>query len=69
MREEVSELSPPPERMRDCSLPSVLSFTLSWEILLPRRPARIRKGKMKVNPPGGHRTGDVTVNVEILKFI
>lgn len=65
MREEISALSPPPERMRDCSLPSVLSFTLSWEILLPRRPARI----MKVNPPGGHRTGDVTVNVEILKFI
>lgn len=65
MREEVSTLSPPPERMRDCSLPSVLSFTLSWEILLSRRPARI----MKVNPPRGHRTGDVTVNVEILKFI
>ena len=36
MREDISAFSPPPERMRDYSQPSVLSFALNWEILLPK---------------------------------
>ena len=36
MREDISAFFPPPERMRDYSQPSVLSFALNWEILLPK---------------------------------
>lgn len=47
--------------------PSSPSF-LSWQILLPNK-ARSRKGKVKVNPPGRHRTGNATMNMEILMLI
>lgn len=50
-------LSPSPKRMRDSSLPSV------------PRGARIRKGQVKVNPLGGHRTGNATIKVEILRLM
>lgn len=63
-----SVLPPPPERTRDYSLNSVLFFSSEWTLLLLNE-ARIRKGKMKVNPPGGHRTGNATIKVEMLMFI
>lgn len=40
----------------------------SWEILLPNE-VRIRKHKVKVSPPGGHRTGNATIKVEILMLL
>lgn len=35
-RRYISAFSPPPEKMQDCSQPSVLSLALNWEILLPK---------------------------------